>query len=304
MPSPVMVNSRSPIPVQAGRMGALEDRLSQLSSQMATGERFSTPSEEPAAANRAALLVRLEKQLNSDQRSLDRADSRLSLAETAVNTAGDALVRARELALSAANGTISAEERQIILREVQALQEQLLSAANARDEAGRHVFAGATSSEPAYVLDADGNAVWQGRGTAAGAEGSGVASAAPLRGPALFGSDTDGAFASLKKLADALVEPDAELRKQGMDASLGGMEKAYDQLTEGQARLGSARARLEVEGNRLAAAKLQTKQALAATNGLDMTAAVMELEALKLSLAAAQGAFSRVFDGTLFDRLG
>lgn len=304
MPNPVMVNSRSPIPVQAGRMAALEDRLSQLTGQMATGERFSTPSEDPAAANRALMLVRLQKQLQADKRSLDRADSRLSLAETAVKTAGDALLRGRELALTAANGATSDEGRQIILREVQVLQEQLLSAANLRDEGGRYVFAGARSAEAAYVADADGVVSWQGSDTAAGAEAAGVGSASLPRGPALFGPDAGGAFASLQALAAALAEPDAGLRSSGMATALDGLETAYDRVTEGQARIGSGRARLETEGDRLAAAQLHTKQALAATNGLDMAAAVMELEALKLSLSASQGAFLRVFDGSLFDRLG
>jgi hypothetical protein len=59
-----------------------------------------------------------------------------------------------------------------------------------------------------------------------------------------------------------------------------------------------------VEGNRVADARLQTAEALATVKGLDLTAAVAELDALQLTQSAAQLSFGRIFDGTLFDRLG
>lgn len=304
MANPVMVNSRNPIPVQADRMASLEDRLVELNRQIATGERFTTPSEDPAAANRAAMLIRLQDRLTADKRTLDRSESRLALAETAINTAGDALLRARELAISASTGTISAEDRKVILREVEVLQGQLLLAANTRDEAGRYVFAGASSNQPAYAADADGVVTWQGIDSASGAEAAGIDTTAPPRGPTLFGSDVSGAFASLAALAAGLAEPDAELRKEGLDSALDGLAASYNVLLDGQARVGAGRARIVVEGERVAAAQLQTKEALSAAKGLDLTAAFVELEALKLSLSASQSAFTRTFDGTLFDQLG
>jgi flagellar hook-associated protein 3 FlgL len=137
MPTPVTVNSRSPLLVQADRMRSLDREVQQLGQQIALGERFTRPSEDPAAANRAAQLMRLGMRLEADQRSMDRAASRLSLAETAADTAGSALLRARELALAGANGTQTAEDRQVIAHELAVLRQQLVDAANARAESGR-----------------------------------------------------------------------------------------------------------------------------------------------------------------------
>ncbi len=303
MPTPVMVNSRSPIPVQASRMGMLEDRLADISKQIATGERFSRPSDDPSAANRAAMLERLEQRLISNQRSIERATSRLSLAETASVSAGDALVRARELAISAANGTITASDRKVILREVEVLQNQLLEAANSRDEAGQYVFAGSSSGSPAFQPDIDGVIRWQGLGHSAGAEAAGIDGASTPPGPALFGTDADGAFASLQKLADGLAEEDDALRNASFQEALDGLIAAYDQLLDGRARIGAGLARLDVENSRIETAKLNTQEAMAGTKGLDLEAAVIQLEALKLTLSASQGVFTRIFDGTLFDQL-
>lgn len=304
MPTPVTVNSRSPLLVQADRMTALDREVQRLGQQIALGERFTRPSEDPAAANRAAQLTRLGIRLEADQRSLDRAGSRLSLAETAADTAGSALLRARELALAGANGTQTAADRQVIARELTVLRQQLVDAANARDESGRFLFAGARNNEAAYAAQADGSIIWQGHDRAAGAEAAGIGGVAPPSGPLLFGKGGESAFAMLDQLAAALDEADPELRKAAFAETIAGLEAATNRLLDGQARIGAGRARLQAEGERIAEAKLQTAEALSAVKGLDLTAAIARLDALKTTLEAAQASFTYIHDGTLFDRIG
>lgn len=304
MPTPVFVNSRSPLTIQADRMQQLDRQIETLGRQMSVGERFTTPSEDPAAANRAALVQRLQVRLESDQRSIDRANARLGLSDAAVNTATEALMRARELALSAANGTLSAEDRQVIGREVQVLKEQLLGSANARDEAGRYLFAGSRSAFAPYVAQPDGTTSWEGIDLSAGAEAAGLDRAAPPAGPFLFGEGATSAFSALQALSLALIEPDQDLRNAGFDTALTLLEGSTNRLLDGQSRIGAGMARLEQEGERIAAAGLQAAEALAAAKGLDLTDAIARLDALKITLEAAQGSFVRIYDGTLFDRLG
>lgn len=304
MPTPVMVNSRSPIPVQADRMGRIEKRIADLDRAIATGEKFSEPAQDPAAAARAAMLGRMQARLEADGKAINRANDRLGLAATALTTAGSVLLRGRDLAISAANGAGSAETRQIILAEVEVLRQQLLDAANSRDESGRYIFAGSRSAAPAFAADAGGAIRWQGLAAAPGAESAGIATAAPPPGPHLFGADPDNAFAQLQALAAALAEPDAALRGPALAATLDSLRQSHDRLVTGEATVGAAMARLEAETDRLATAKLNVSEALAAVKGLDLTQAITELQALKLTLSAAQGSFAALFDGTLFDRLG
>lgn len=304
MPSPVYVNSRSPIPVQSDRMGRLEDRLAQIDKQISTGERLTEPAEDPAAANRAAMLARLDSQLVAEERSLQRATSRLSLSETAIENSGNALLRARELALTAANGTFSADDRLVIAREVQVLRAQLLDSANARDESGRYLFAGSRNGQAPYVPDIDGVVQWRGFSQAPGAEAAGIGTATPPRGPDAFGDATTGAFAQLKALEEALAEPDAALRNPAIAAVLDGLEAGYNRLTGAQAGIGAGLARLQNEETRISASRLDTAEALAAVTGLDLTAAFAEMKALQLTLSAAQASFSRIYSNSLFDQLG
>lgn len=304
MPTPVLVNSRSPQSIQADRMGRLDREIETLGRQISVGERFTTPSEDPVAANRAALVERLQSRLEADQRSIARAEARLSLAESATVTAGEALMRARELALSAANDTLAPEDRQVIAREVELLRDQLLDAANARDESGRYLFAGSRSAEPAYAVQPDGTVAWQGIDAGAGAEAAGFERTAPPNGPFLFGEGDTSAFAAIAALSTALAEPDPELRAAGLAGALSGLVTANDRLLDGRARIGGGLARLETEADRLASARLQAAEALADAKGLDLTDAIARLDALKVTLEAAQGSFVRIYDGSLFDRLG
>lgn len=304
MSSPVYVNSRSPIPVQSDRMVRLEERIAKLDKQISTGDRLDEPAADPAAANRAAMLARLDSQLVAQERSLQRATSRLSLSETALETAGEALLRARDLALAAANGTFSADDRQVFRREMEVLRAQMLDSANARDESGRYLFAGSRNAEAPFAIDADGMVQWRGFAQAPGAEAAGIGTAAPPRGPDVFGDPTTGAFAQLKAIDDALAEPDADLRNSALAQALDGLSQSYNRITLAQAGIGAGLARLEGEGNRISAARLDTAEALATATGVDLTSAIAQMQALRLTLAASQASFSRLYANSLFDLLG
>jgi flagellin-like hook-associated protein FlgL len=94
------------------------------------------------------------------------------------------------------------------------------------------------------------------------------------------------------------------VRAPALASAIEGLEAGFNRLVAGRAAVGAGRARLESETGRVEAARLDTAEALAAVRGVDLTAAFAELNALKLSLSAAQGSFARVYEGSLFDRLG
>lgn len=304
MTTPVYVNSRSPIPVQAERMSAIEERMARIDRQVSTGDRLIDPSDDPSGANRASMLARQDGRLVADRKALERNTGRLTTAEIAIKSATDALLRARELALTASNGTFSPEDRITFAREVSVLQTQLLDSANARDETGRYLFAGSRGGQPAYAKDADGQVQWQGMDQSSGAEAAGINGVAPPRGPTLFGADESGSFAQLDALQKALLEPDAEIRNAALAGALEGVELGQNRLIDGRSAVGAGLARLEAETTRIADARLAVAEALADVRGVDLTAAFAELSALQLSLSAAQGSFSRIYEGSLFDRLG
>ena len=98
--------------------------------------------------------------------------------------------------------------------------------------------------------------------------------------------------------------PDDAARSAALAEALGGLEADSNRLIEGQSLVGTSLARLELEDGRVADSRLANAEALAKVRGVDLTAAYAELSALQLTLSAAQGSFARLYDGSLFDRLG
>ncbi len=300
----VLVNGRQVASTAAERMVAIESRITRLEGRIARGERFTEPAEDPAGQLRASALARLDARLLAEQRGIDRASGRLALAETAVADSGAVLIRARELALLAANGTTAEPDRAVIAAEVRGLKDQLIALANMRDETGRFLFAGARDGFPAYAADTEGRVLYEGFGEAAGAEAAGLEGLGPPPGPALFGTDEEGAFAILDRLLEGLAEPDGAARQALLESSVADLVTAHDRLMAGQALIGTALARLESETERVAAGRLEVARGLASVKGLDLAAALSELEALRLTLSASQQLFQRVHGESLFDRLG
>ncbi len=300
----VILPARSGATVSAERMMALENRLERLEGKIARGVRFTEPAEDPAGHLRASLLARLDARLVAEQRTIDRASTRLSRAEVAMAESDQVLQRLRELAILGRTGSLSGGDRQVIAVEVRGFRAQLFDLANSRDDAGRHLFAGALDGAPAYVEDETGAIVWQGFGRGPGADAAGIAGTGVPPGPDLFGADETGAFAAIDQLLAALEEPDEQLRGPAMEAALAKLEAAHDRIVGARARTGTALARLERETERVAQARLAAAESLAATRGLDLTAALAELEALRLALSAAQAVFPRIHGTSLFDRLG
>lgn len=119
-----------------------QSELSRLQEQVATGQKFTRPGQDPAGAAR---MLGVDSALAANAqyvRNIGQAVGRLNVEESVLADAGDVLQRLRELAVQAANGPMSAESRAAIATEVRERRAQLLSLANTRDGNGEYLFAG------------------------------------------------------------------------------------------------------------------------------------------------------------------
>ena len=82
----------------------------------------------------------------------------MSIQDNVLKNVSDVLIRVRELMRSqAANGSYTAQDRQIIAVEARELTAELASIANVQDQSGNFVFGGTRVSVPPYQRDAEGN---------------------------------------------------------------------------------------------------------------------------------------------------
>lgn len=129
------------------------NRMDKLQNQMATGKKISVPSDDPIVASKALKLRTDVAEIDQFKRNANDAYSWATLTEDAMGMMVDVLHRARELAVQAANGILTSDDRSKIQKEVEQLKEQMIHIANTT-YAGRYVFSGHATDAP--LINEDG----------------------------------------------------------------------------------------------------------------------------------------------------
>jgi flagellar hook-associated protein 3 FlgL len=303
------INTRAGHLAAVGRMGELSRQLDSVQGQIARARRIDVPADDPVGFARAAVLRREQAAAAATQRGIDAGNRRLSATDTALESLGNLVQRARELALQGANGTQSDSDRATIALEIRELAAQARTLAETTDSDGQRLFGGANASGPAYAAPGPGGSLaWQGGGSApaVGIGSSSVASGSD--GPSVFGitdpvADTRDLFATLTALDTALATPDAALRQAGIDTAIGDLDGHIDRIANARGTTGARLSRLEAESERLAKAKLATESDLSRLESLDMPEAIARMQRLLTVLEAAQASFVRISSLSLWDQL-
>jgi flagellar hook-associated protein 3 FlgL len=140
-----MMSTRALRDLQANYAG-----LAKVQEQISTARKLNRASDDPAQARVAVKVRDSLNALAQHLRNIDTAERYTSTAETALSGAGDAIIRLKELALQAANATVTPSDRQGIAQEVAQLTDQLVGLANARNGED-YVFSGQRTRTPAYA---------------------------------------------------------------------------------------------------------------------------------------------------------
>lgn len=167
-------------------MSVLSGKAAKAQEQIATGKRFSAPSEDPVAAARLARLSITEADQDRYATNVKLAQSLLAQTDAALESVTNNLQRAQELATRANNETLNDSNRAAIGKELEAILDDLLALANSNDLRGEPLFAGSASGL-AYARAGDGTITFQGTGEAPPTPiGQGVSIQATDSGPRLF----------------------------------------------------------------------------------------------------------------------
>jgi flagellar hook-associated protein 3 FlgL len=122
-----------------------QTRLARTQTQVTSGKRFQTSSEDPIAATRAAALDRTVADNAQFARNSNILQSRLSYAEQSLSDVTLLLQKSRDLALQGANATLGQGERNMLVTELRQLRGELIDIANRDDGNGEYLFAGTST---------------------------------------------------------------------------------------------------------------------------------------------------------------
>jgi flagellar hook-associated protein 3 FlgL len=216
--------------------------LARAQETASTGLRVVRPSDDPVASAIARRQRNAATHAETLRRASETGRASLEAAEGALSAMSDVLTRVQELAIQAANGTLSAADRRSMASEIDSLRVSLLARANEQVD-GQYVLGGLRSDTApydvatgAFVGDRTVRTLELAPGFAVPVS---VAAGEVLSPPA--GVDVPLALESLR---DALMADDVVGIRAGIDDARSGLEQVLD----ARASVGASMASFEQAG--------------------------------------------------------
>ncbi len=280
------------------QIASSQRRLAETQEAVGSGLRIRRPADDPFGTSQLmASRTRLDVSAQY-QRSIVVARNELGASEDSLVALGDVLLRARELAVQGANGSLGAGDRQLIALEVAQLIDHSIAIGNTR-QGGRFVFSGHQSSTQAFVPDFPQNpttVTFQGD---TGLIRHEIEEQQRVT-TNLVGSDIfPQIFTTLMTLRDNLQGNDQPAL--GLDADQ--VAGRLDEVLQQRAKLGARMRRVELVETRLADRELRLRTEISGLEDADLAESIAELQTRETAFQAALGAAGRSLSLSLLDFL-
>lgn len=271
-----------------------------LQTQIATGKKVNTASDDAVGYRRLQGLIRDGSNDQAYAGNITIVQSALSQADTTLKSITDDIQRAKELAIKANSGTLSASDRTIIANELDSIVKGLVSLANVKDSRGSSIFAPGDTT--AVTANPDGTFTFATSGPTTIPIGDSSSAAPGDAASRLFVDSSGGNI-----LAD-ISALSAALRGTGDVSAIAGatndkLSASNDQIAGVQGSLGARSQRVDIESARMTANATDREVTRAAIEDTDVTQAITDLQKTMTILSAAQSSFTKLASLSLFNYL-
>ncbi len=272
------------------------EKLMKTQNRLSSGKKISLASDDPVGM---AKILDYRKTLDAiDQygRNISQAQSGLEAGESTLSDIGNLFYRAKELALSQATGTASAETRKNVAGEVRQIRDQLIQLANTK-LGDRYMFGGRKTDAPPYDLSQDPG--YQGDdGGFSVMVGDGVMLNIAVSGKQAF----DGAVDPVGVLSDLIQGLEANDQTAISDL-LDPLDQSLTQITNTRSDVGAVLNRLDATASHWDTFKINIQQMLSETEDLDFAQAAVELTTQQTAYQAALSSSAKIIQPSLMDYL-
>jgi flagellar hook-associated protein 3 FlgL len=278
-------------------LGATAD---DLQTQISTTHRINAPSDDAVSWRRLQGLASATADDTAFGGNLTLVGTTLSQADGTLSSITDALQQAKELAVKANSGTLSASDRVAIADQLDAIVTNLVSYANVKDSRGAAVFANGDAD--AVTKNADGTFNFAATGPTSIPVGANE-TIQPGDSAARVFVDASGG-----NILSTISSLSAALRGSGNVSAIAGsagdaLQAANDQAASVQAGLGARAARVDLETSRLKDVATDREAARSALEDTDVTATITNLQKTMTVLQATQASFTKLASMSLFNFL-
>lgn len=271
------------------------ERLSKYQDQISTGKKVNRPSDDPVVVMKGISYRRNLSEVQQYKRNFSEAYNWIENSDAALDNAGQALQRIRELVVEASNDTYDASQRQAISEEIKQLRDHLVEVANTKF-GDKYLFNGGdTTTKPVDLQANNGNGTFPVTTQPVEIELSkGIYLPVNVPGEKVFGQDL---FSDLQALADELDKgnnPSGYLDK---------IDQHIDAINNVRADLGARQNRLEMMESRVDTQEVIATKVLSDNEDVNYEKAIMDLTTQESVHRAALAVGAKVLQPTLMDFL-
>ncbi len=263
------------------------NKMGKLQEQLNTGKKVNRPSDDPVVVMKGMGYRMQVDKIAQFQRNLGEVNNYIDSSDDALDKVGQAMHRAKELVTSAANGTMTPEDKEKIQSELDQIREQIRDMANTK-VGDKYIFSGTKTATPLY------------NGTA---------------------FETDPAFSKNVEIEvfDGVtinVNTDAAALFKGIDevfgkfdantdfsAAIKDIDDQMDKVLTTRADIGARQNRVEMMGDRLDSQEASAKKQMSENEDIDYEKAITEMLTQESIHRAALSVGSRIIQPSLVDFL-
>ena len=285
------------------RFSNLSGDIQKIQSRIATGKNVLKASDDPVAMINISAAKEKQSQIQRYSSNIDRASSRLSMAEIAITEMQSVITRIYELSIQAKNDTYNNNDRKSIKAEISELRALTVDLANSKDTNGNSIFSGYRTNILPFVENIDGEIEYKGdQGNHSLKVSETVTMPTSINGASAFMRiKTDDGYTSLFSVLDNLID---EVETVGAsDESLEHLNNSLNHLSINTTKIGANLNKAETQRNGLSERELLITKTLSGIEDADISALISEMQSLLLSKEAAQQSFMMIGQQNLFDFL-
>jgi len=288
----------------------------ELFEKISSGKNILRPSDDPIGLSRSMGLNDNLNRLSEYENVISAADVWTNITTASLDSATSTWKRVNEVAIGAADGTKTAEDRLAMAEELEQLLQHMIQIGNTT-HGGRYIFSGSKTQTPAFNVETDPNT---GRVTGVFFQGNsetrevktkdgGVVPINALGSnggnpdvPGTFIDSTSGvnAFNTLIELRDKLLNNDT-IGLSGEGGVIEDIEKAARNITTSQVRVGGSQEILELDKNRLIEQNSIIEQRISEIEDADTVQLILELNNIQNVYEAALSAGGKLFQQGLLN---
>lgn len=293
--------------------GQLKDQA-RIIEQLSSNKSILRPSDDPTGVGKAMGLRSQSSRLEEYTRSIQAGEVWTNITSTALDSAVSTWKRVNEVAISAADGTKTAEDRAGMAEELDQLLQHMVQIGNT-SQGGRYIFGGGKTGQAAFNFEKDAatgritGVFYQGDSQLRNIKTQDNAEV-PLNilgsnagDPDRQGSFVDttsgvDVFKTLISIRDKLLNNDT-IGLSGAGGLIEDVEHAAKNLTSAQVRLGGSQEWLALDRNRTIEQNANVERFLGEIEDADSAELILELNNLQNVYEAALASGSRLLQGGL-----